>query len=101
MTSGAALPVDADTLIKIMDLLTQRFVEGPDKCRDFSVEQKVDLSASIIRLCLESEASSRIAYEYPERNPEIIPFPTGNNRVGRNEPCPCGSGRKYKRCCGR
>lgn len=21
--------------------------------------------------------------------------------VGRNEPCPCGSGRKYKRCCGR
>jgi uncharacterized protein YecA (UPF0149 family) len=22
-------------------------------------------------------------------------------RVGRNEPCPCGSGRKYKYCCGR
>lgn len=21
-------------------------------------------------------------------------------RVGRNEPCPCGSGKKYKRCCG-
>ena len=21
-------------------------------------------------------------------------------RVGRNEPCPCGSGAKYKRCCG-
>ncbi len=21
--------------------------------------------------------------------------------VGRNEPCPCGSGRKFKRCCGR
>jgi hypothetical protein len=20
--------------------------------------------------------------------------------VGRNEPCPCGSGRKYKKCCG-
>ena len=20
---------------------------------------------------------------------------------GRNEPCPCGSGRKYKHCCGR
>ena len=20
--------------------------------------------------------------------------------VGRNEPCPCGSGKKYKRCCG-
>lgn len=22
-------------------------------------------------------------------------------KVGRNEPCPCGSGRKYKNCCGR
>jgi hypothetical protein len=22
-------------------------------------------------------------------------------RVGRNDPCPCGSGLKYKRCCGR
>ncbi len=22
-------------------------------------------------------------------------------RIGRNEPCPCGSGKKYKRCCGR
>jgi hypothetical protein len=20
-------------------------------------------------------------------------------KVGRNEPCPCGSGKKYKRCC--
>jgi preprotein translocase subunit SecA len=22
-------------------------------------------------------------------------------KVGRNDPCPCGSGKKYKRCCGR
>ncbi|MBN2579118.1 MAG: SEC-C domain-containing protein [Pirellulales bacterium] len=21
-------------------------------------------------------------------------------RVGRNDPCPCGSGKKFKRCCG-
>ncbi|HIU26722.1 MAG TPA: SEC-C domain-containing protein, partial [Candidatus Copromorpha excrementigallinarum] len=21
--------------------------------------------------------------------------------VGRNDPCPCGSGKKYKHCCGR
>ena len=21
--------------------------------------------------------------------------------VGRNEPCPCGSGKKYKKCCGK
>ena len=24
----------------------------------------------------------------------------GTSKVGRNEPCPCGSGKKYKRCCG-
>jgi uncharacterized protein len=23
-----------------------------------------------------------------------------SKKIGRNEPCPCGSGRKYKRCCG-
>ena len=22
-------------------------------------------------------------------------------KIGRNDPCPCGSGRKYKQCCGR
>jgi uncharacterized protein YecA (UPF0149 family) len=26
--------------------------------------------------------------------------PRPKPRVGRNEPCPCGSGKKYKRCCG-
>jgi preprotein translocase subunit SecA len=25
----------------------------------------------------------------------------GIKKVGRNEPCPCGSGKKYKKCCGR
>lgn len=22
-----------------------------------------------------------------------------NDKVGRNDPCPCGSGKKYKQCC--
>lgn len=26
---------------------------------------------------------------------------TPSKKVGRNEPCPCGSGKKYKYCCGR
>jgi preprotein translocase subunit SecA len=25
---------------------------------------------------------------------------SGGRKVGRNEPCPCGSGRKYKKCHG-
>jgi SWIM/SEC-C metal-binding protein len=36
---------------------------------------------------------------------EILLNPTETRRVekkiGRNEPCPCGSGKKYKKCCGR
>lgn len=23
-----------------------------------------------------------------------------NDKIGRNDPCPCGSGKKYKKCCG-
>ncbi len=26
---------------------------------------------------------------------------TATKKVGRNDPCPCGSGKKYKKCCGR
>jgi len=25
---------------------------------------------------------------------------TANQKIGRNDPCPCGSGKKYKKCCG-
>lgn len=28
-----------------------------------------------------------------------VPIRNESQRVGRNEPCPCGSGRKYKKCC--
>lgn len=31
--------------------------------------------------------------------PETVRYDTP--RVGRNEPCPCGSGKKYKKCCGK
>ncbi len=27
--------------------------------------------------------------------------PASLDRIGRNAPCPCGSGKKYKRCCGK
>ncbi len=40
-----------------------------------------------------------------EIRPEILRLSQAPRRrspkVGRNEPCPCGSGKKYKRCCGR
>ena len=27
--------------------------------------------------------------------------PKKSEKIGRNEPCPCGSGKKYKQCCGK
>ena len=30
----------------------------------------------------------------------VVPDTSGK-KIGRNEPCPCGSGRKYKHCCGK
>jgi preprotein translocase subunit SecA len=30
----------------------------------------------------------------------MAPFVRGDRKVGRNEPCPCGSGRKFKHCHG-
>jgi uncharacterized protein len=33
--------------------------------------------------------------------PDAQPAVPGFGKVGRNDPCPCGSGRKFKHCCGR
>lgn len=45
----------------------------------------------------------RIANTRPAPVVEQTPRPPSSapsRKVGRNEPCPCGSGKKYKRCCG-
>lgn len=31
---------------------------------------------------------------------DVIGRSKAPGKIGRNDPCPCGSGRKYKRCCG-
>ncbi len=33
--------------------------------------------------------------------PKAVPFARAGEKVGRNDPCPCGSGKKYKQCHGR
>ena len=35
----------------------------------------------------------------PEGNVET--YRRESAKIGRNDPCPCGSGKKYKKCCGR
>ncbi|MEH7119141.1 SEC-C metal-binding domain-containing protein [Neobacillus vireti] len=36
----------------------------------------------------------------PEHNKNMVEFPS-RGKIGRNDPCPCGSNKKYKKCCGR
>jgi len=31
---------------------------------------------------------------------KIEPYVRKEPKIGRNQPCPCNSGRKYKKCCG-
>jgi uncharacterized protein YecA (UPF0149 family) len=35
--------------------------------------------------------------DLPALHPASLPAP---KQVGRNDPCPCGSGKKFKKCCG-
>ena len=44
---------------------------------------------------LTTEQRDKIAFEYREANT------VRSEKIGRNDPCPCGSGKKYKKCCGK
>ena len=50
------------------------------------------------------EVRDRLKKIEPKRVPALTDtepqVPLRVTKVGRNEPCPCGSGRKYKKCCG-
>lgn len=37
---------------------------------------------------------------FPDEVERLEPVRAPQDRVGRNSPCPCGSGKKYKKCCG-
>ncbi len=43
----------------------------------------------------------RAAAEAPQGERKVKQIKLDQPKVGRNEPCPCGSGKKYKKCCGK
>jgi preprotein translocase subunit SecA len=45
-------------------------------------------------------SSSDLVSQANEEISKAKPIRTGP-KVGRNDPCPCGSGKKYKQCCGK
>lgn len=54
------------------------------------------------KLAVEMEAAIPEIYRFwlPHRKSAITPVQRETPKVGRNDPCPCGSGKKFKKCCG-
>ena len=96
MTGGAALPVavlpadQRDALTKNLSVATT-----PDDDGYFD-------PAPLIRACLSGGCSSHVQYQEPSGQTirqQRIPNSNQSTPVGRNSPCPCGSGKKFKQCC--
>ncbi|HHX01631.1 MAG TPA: preprotein translocase subunit SecA [Firmicutes bacterium] len=50
----------------------------------------------------EQQGERRMRQMTTNRDPDSEPLqPRTVEKIGRNDPCPCGSGKKYKKCCGK
>jgi uncharacterized protein YecA (UPF0149 family) len=56
------------------------------------------LSATSAQVRLSQEEEGGAAPEGVPAAPKTVRH--DGPKVGRNDPCPCGSGKKYKKCCG-
>jgi hypothetical protein len=93
MTGGAALPVPSAAGSRMVERIPKLAISDADEQR----RQQTAFSTFVIRECVAAGASQRIAYSNTaERHgaPALASV-----RVGQNDPCPCGSGKKYKKCC--
>jgi uncharacterized protein len=93
----AADPDDVEELLfpifVLADELTpeERTRYTPAAWRKLVLDAQAGLDATLLRL--------RDFWAIVRSPPQTVRHATA--RVGRNEPCPCGSGRKFKQCCGR
>lgn len=97
------LDTDADTAVAMRGLMTLVDVArgehcGPSKDRDVLTAAAPDNIAQwIVTL-----NAWRLANYTPLQGAHLMPQPSfaSTRKTGRNDPCLCGSGKKYKRCCG-
>jgi hypothetical protein len=68
-------------------------VAAPNEFAPF--EDTIEELSSMYAFSAHDEAEDEWAPAFGASEPAINPF----KRVGRNDPCPCGSGKKFKRCC--
>ncbi|MDY2725661.1 MAG: SEC-C metal-binding domain-containing protein, partial [Anaerostipes faecalis] len=50
---------------------------------------------------IEREEAPKITGTNKDESNEKMPYVRKGAKIGRNDPCPCGSGKKYKNCCGK
>ena len=78
-------------ILSTVELRRQEEVEELERQRREAAERDIKLK---------HESASATAEPAPEPEAGNAPFQRQQPKVGRNEPCPCGSGKKYKHCHG-
>ncbi len=101
MTTGAPLPAYKDTLRKIVERLPVVLGDEEPDWRHPSPRIEDKLAALAIRTCLHDRNKPDARYVDPGDESAYAEPLRVASAAGRNDPCPCGSGMKYKRCCGR
>ena len=71
-------------------------IGGYDRFRNLMSTIQHDVVHSIYHVSLVKKEAATPLTAASQR--EAVP---AGKKVGRNDPCPCGSGKKYKRCCGK
>ncbi|MEA3331225.1 MAG: SEC-C metal-binding domain-containing protein [Campylobacterota bacterium] len=69
--------------------------------KNIKKDELIDMSKSVFIFCMAMNNLRKENYENTQ-NQQISSANAVNTvdyNVGRNDPCPCGSGRKYKKCC--
>jgi hypothetical protein len=90
--------------LKIFDEQVKLARESADGLAGFDADEVIPLESTIETLASwsygDSDASAEEAFG-PTDDGHLFGTPYVNplRGVGRNDPCPCGSGKKYKRCC--
>jgi len=95
---------DTISILSRVQIRTEEEVEAMERQRRASTRMKFQHAeaASVAAGPVASGAASsgQAPSAGPVSDPQT-PFVRDERKVGRNEPCPCGSGKKYKRCHGR
>ncbi len=87
---------DVITYLSKMQIATQPDVE------EFAHHEQPEMNYQHDEINALDEAESKAENaEEVEKHQVQQPFVRAGQKVGRNQPCPCGSGKKYKQCCGK